>query len=199
MAVVFRHYPLSLYQEPGLTGFEWLWRPFGYVPMLRFFCLSGFLITQGFARRRYDVGSLTDLHCYYVNRILRVVPLYYLSILFCLYLFWPSAQARLDEVAALFWFTGAYKVEGEVVFKHVYWSLPIGVAFFALAPLVYLLCSTCYRYLGLLGSLCLVILGYSWLSVDLFGGLGTLGLRLVSAAYACTCAGWLHRLVCLTG
>ncbi|MDN6856614.1 acyltransferase family protein [Pseudomonas sp. CAN2814] len=170
VAVIFRHYSFSLAEIPGLAGLEWLWRPFGYVPVLLFFCLSGFLITQGFVRRRYDAASPSDLYCYYINRVLRVVPLYYLSILVCLYLYWPSAQARLDEVASLFWFMGAYK-QSDVVFNHVYWSLPVEMLFFLLAPLVYLVCNACYRRLGLLGSLSLVILAYGGFSVELFGGI----------------------------
>lgn len=169
MAVVFRHYPFELASVPGLGGVEWLLRPFGYIPVLLFFCLSGFLITQGFVLRRYDVGSPVEVMHYYRSRALRMLPLYYLSIVLCVAIYWPGPRERLWDVARLFWFTGAYK-QTDVVFNHVYWTLPIEMAFFLLAPWLFLVLDAAYRRLTPLGAWLLVMVAYAAFSLGSFAG-----------------------------
>lgn len=57
IAVVFCHYPFELHHWLPSVGFfasfigsrlDWLFNPFGYIPVLIFFSLSGYLVTLGF-------------------------------------------------------------------------------------------------------------------------------------------------------
>ncbi|MHC5112882.1 MAG: acyltransferase family protein [Planctomycetota bacterium] len=63
-----------------------------------FFVLSGFLITMLLLRDRGEVGASTPglLGRFYVKRVLRIFPLYYLAIA----LYWLKVQASPDPLAA---------------------------------------------------------------------------------------------------
>ncbi|MED5609354.1 acyltransferase [Pseudomonas sp. JH-2] len=167
-AVVLRNYPFEFYTALGTSHLEWLLRPFGYIPVLVFFCLSGFLITQNFILGRYEPGSVLGVWGYYRNRALRVLPLYYFSILACLLIYWPESFYRWDEVLALFGFVGAYKIDGGIIFNHVYWSLPVEVAFFVLAPVLFFFMRWLCLSLGALGALLFIILAYFIYSAIVF-------------------------------
>ncbi|MNZ54096.1 Acyltransferase family protein [compost metagenome] len=166
--VVFRHLPFELSSILSTDILDWALRPFGYIPVLIFFCLSGFLITRNFVDGRYDLSSANGCRDYYVNRALRVIPLYYASIVVCLFVYWPAPANRLGEVAMLFPFVGAYKVEGGVIFNHVYWSLPIEIAFFILAPIVYWLTSRLSAAIGTIRLLILITGSYLTYNAYLF-------------------------------
>ena len=167
-AVVLRHYPFEFYTAPDTSHLEWLLRPFGYIPVLVFFCLSGFLITQNFILGRYEPGSILGVCGYYRNRALRVLPLYYFSILACVLIYWPESFYRWDEVLALFGFFGAYKIDGGIIFNHVYWSLPVEVAFFVLAPVLFLFMRWLCLSLGVFVALLFIILAYFIYSAIVF-------------------------------
>jgi peptidoglycan/LPS O-acetylase OafA/YrhL len=52
----------------------------GFYPMLMFFALSGFLITYQLEVEKVKTGTIRFMH-FYKNRALRILPLFYLSIL----------------------------------------------------------------------------------------------------------------------
>ncbi|WP_275628257.1 acyltransferase [Pseudomonas sp. 273] len=104
----------------------------------------------------------------YRNRALRVLPLYYFSILACVLIYWPESFYRWDETLALFGFVGAYKIDGGIIFNHVYWSLPVEVVFFVLAPVLFFFMRWLCLSLGALGALLFIILAYFIYSAIVF-------------------------------
>jgi peptidoglycan/LPS O-acetylase OafA/YrhL len=147
LAVVFCHLPFELHKCFSANGFlainvgnklDWLLDPFGYIPVLIFFSLSGYLITLGFFTGRHNPTTLQGVITYYRSRVFRILPLYYFSILLCVILYWRVAQHNLWRVAALFVFTENYKPMHGIIFNHVYWTMPVEMLYFLMAPLIYI-------------------------------------------------------------
>ncbi|QEY17328.1 acyltransferase [Cellvibrio sp. KY-GH-1] len=141
IAVVFCHMPFTASSFLGIPENEWLngfFNPFGYIPVLLFFTLSGYLVTLGFVSGRHNAYSVKGIVRYYHSRIFRIIPLYYFSILICVLVFWSAAEDNLLRVINLLWFVENYKPVNGIVFNHVYWTMPIEMLYFFLAPFVYL-------------------------------------------------------------
>lgn len=138
IAVVFCHMPMQLHTLIGVTGFDWVLHPFGYIPVLIFFSMSGYLITLGFLTDRHNPDSLKGLTHYYRSRAFRILPLYYFSIIFCALIFWQQTQEAPLRVLALFSFIENYKPETGIIFNHVYWTMPVEMLYFLSAPLIFL-------------------------------------------------------------
>ncbi len=142
IAVVFCHMPFTASSFLGVSENEWLngfFNPFGYIPVLLFFSLSGYLVTLGFVSGRHNAYSVKGILRYYRSRIFRIIPLYYFSILICVLVFWPAAENNLSRVINLLWFVENYKPVNGIVFNHVYWTMPIEMLYFFMAPFIYLL------------------------------------------------------------
>lgn len=147
LAVVFCHLPFDLHNWFGANRFlstvvgdklDWVFDPFGYIPVLIFFSLSGYLITLGFFTGRHDPASLKGIKVYYRSRALRILPLYYFSIIVCVLLYWSLASQSPWRVAQLFVFIENYKPANGIIFNHVYWTLPVEMLYFLMAPFIYL-------------------------------------------------------------
>jgi len=166
VAVMLRHMPLAL----SLFGvdLEFLVNPFGYIPVVMFFSLSGYLVTKTFFIQRYNVYTLAGLREYYRNRTLRIIPLYYLTIIVCALLYWQRSIQSPFDILSLFAIVGAYKQPGGIIFNHVYWTLPIEILFFLLAPLIFMLLGRLVLIIKWYGLLLLVGLVYVGYSVYLF-------------------------------
>jgi|GEM_PF-2481390 len=146
IAVVFCHYPFELHHWLPSAGFfasfigsrlDWLFNPFGYIPVLIFFSLSGYLVTLGFFSGRHNSTSAGGLKVYYRSRALRILPLYYFSIVACALLYWPLAVQSPLRVAQLFIFVENYKPAHGIIFNHVYWTMPVEMLYFFVAPFIY--------------------------------------------------------------
>lgn len=177
IAVVFCHLPFELHNIfPWGESFignklDWVFDPFGYIPVLIFFSLSGYLITLGFYSNRHDPVSIKGIKSYYRSRILRILPLYYFSILFCVLIYWSIAEKSPLRVAGLFVFVENYKPLNGIVFNHVYWTMPVEMLYFLMAPFIFIALKKAILYInalaafGLLGAIFLVI------AFLVFGGL----------------------------
>lgn len=147
LAVVFCHFPFELHNWFPTNSFlassigdglDWIFNPFGYIPVLIFFSLSGYLITLGFFSGRHDPASLNGIKIYYRSRIFRIFPLYYFSIVLCVFLYWGLALQLPVRVAKLFIFIENYKPTNGIIFNHVYWTMPVEMLYFLTAPFIYL-------------------------------------------------------------
>lgn len=105
----------------------------GSIGVELFFVLSGFLLTMPFFR-----GSPLDLRQFFTNRVLRIVPMYYLAIL-CAAL-WTG---RWDEAwrAALF-LNIDFGTLG--AFSLVWWSLVVEMQFYLVLPIGVALARSAY-------------------------------------------------------
>ncbi len=141
IAVVFCHLPFQANKFLLLPESEWLngfFDPFGYIPVLIFFSLSGYLVSLGFITHRHDAYSIKGISRYYRSRILRIIPLYYFSILFCTLIFWSAAEENAWRVIKLFFFVENYKPAAGIVFNHVYWTMPVEMLYFFFAPILFI-------------------------------------------------------------
>jgi peptidoglycan/LPS O-acetylase OafA/YrhL len=103
-----------------------------------FFGISGYVIAYGFIHRRYALSYL-DLKDFYINRLLRIYPLF-IAISFVSWLTEltfsrrsPLVLSDLSEQLMLLQFNHDYNLNG------VFWTLGIEVHFYLLAPIIILL------------------------------------------------------------
>lgn len=112
---------LPLINVPGRTA-VWL-----------FFGISGYVIAFGFINKRYLFNS-PDLIRFFINRILRIYPLFLLLSLLGWFTIWSNTGVSPivlgDIPSELFGlqFNHAYKLNG------VFWTLGLEVQFYAIAP-----------------------------------------------------------------
>jgi len=103
-----------------------------------FFGISGYVIAYSFIHRRYALSYL-DLKDFYINRLLRIYPLF-IAISFVSWLteliFLRRSQLLLSDLPEQLMFlqvNHSYNLNG------VFWTLGIEVQFYLLAPIIILL------------------------------------------------------------
>ncbi|HBB35121.1 MAG TPA: acyltransferase [Cyanobacteria bacterium UBA8803] len=118
-------------------GYDLSWLLFsdGKVAVWIFFCLSGYLMGKAFYTERYT-GDTLGLIKFWRNRILRIVPLYYFSVLVCILFVDPNFLKTenwgyLIRILTFTSYLGLPTVNG------VLWSLSTEMHFYACVPFIY--------------------------------------------------------------
>ena len=129
-AVLFSHWVPSKFQFDI---------PFGYLGVLLFFVLSGFLITSGLIRSRNAENPQNEIKKFYIRRVLRIFPLYYFVILLAHFNSIPSISDNLIWHATytsnfLYFFNQSWPQVG----SHL-WSLSVEEQFYLFWPFLMLL------------------------------------------------------------
>ncbi len=169
IAIVLRHVPLKWKQVFPGPDLNWLLNPFGYIPVLMFFAISGYLSMKSFCGGRYDPASPKSIADYYRNRFLRIIPLYYFTIIVCIFIYPDRARQNPLDVAKLFLFLMNYEFPRTVIFNVVYWVLPIEMLYYLFAPLIFLLMRQFVLRFGWFAAAVLIISAYAGYSYYLFG------------------------------
>ena len=99
-----------------------------------FFALSGYLLFWPFARRDFGGGGAIDLRRYAVNRALRILPLYYISVAIVLIVQKDGGTLREWVVFAVF--GESFSVDTIASVNGALWSLVVEVHFYLLLPLL---------------------------------------------------------------
>lgn len=158
LAVVF-HHSWSLGTMPRFPGY-WVFEGFGTWGVSLFFMLSGFLLADHFWRGERK----GRLRAFYVRRVFRIVPAYYLNIAI-LFLFFAQHDALFSR-------TGAEQLVSNVTFTQflrpetasnlnvngVLWTLSIEAILYLVMPLLAWLVG---RTFGL-GALALIVVGLGY-------------------------------------
>ncbi|MBD2388000.1 acyltransferase family protein [Cylindrospermum sp. FACHB-282] len=128
-SIIYRGYDLS-----------WLIFSHGWVAVWIFFVLSGYLMGKAFYAERYtaDVPGVIN---FWRNRFVRIVPLYYFSILILTILVYPN-WLKIENwgyLLRLFTFTYEFSVTSQpgMNFNVVFWSLSTEVQFYILVPFIF--------------------------------------------------------------
>jgi peptidoglycan/LPS O-acetylase OafA/YrhL len=147
-----------------------------------FFGISGYVIAYGFLYRRYTF-SMPDLKDFYINRLLRIYPIFILLTGLAWITEWTVTGVSLLELgdipAQIFaiQFNQSYKLNG------VFWTLGIEMQFYLLAPVImFFLISYSVnqsKWAGFVAyTACIVLvifatkkLGWSWDSRNIVGNL----------------------------
>jgi peptidoglycan/LPS O-acetylase OafA/YrhL len=107
--------------------------------MTVFFTLSGYLMGKAFARGRYETNS-QGIKSFYLNRALRILPLYIFAQLFVMILvhpdllFWANWRGLLGMVTFTY-----FSLPGQPGPITALWSLSTEVQYYLIAPFVFLL------------------------------------------------------------
>ena len=110
--------------------------PLGSMGVNLFFVLSGFLITRILLLSKdenKDIGMVSPIKRFYLRRILRIFPIYYLTVLFLFVINFPAAR---ENIVSLLTYTfnvnATWKPVGFLI--HL-WSLSVEEQFYILFPL----------------------------------------------------------------
>lgn len=113
----------------------------GHLGVQVFFVLSGFLISQPFFAAKLKARNTGYIKGYASRRLLKIIPPYYLMILFLMiFYFWRDqdwARAKLG----IPWLVGLpdfVEIPGGFGFNGVFWSLWVEVGFYVLLPLIFI-------------------------------------------------------------
>jgi peptidoglycan/LPS O-acetylase OafA/YrhL len=129
-------------------GRSWLARSFRVLDMGQtgvdlFFVLSGFLITGILLNAK---GSPHFLRNFYMRRVLRILPLYYLVVIGCLVAGWVASQPRYS-FANMWWYLVYLQNVGTTFWPRSiggpghFWSLGVEEHFYLIWPFLILTCA----------------------------------------------------------
>jgi peptidoglycan/LPS O-acetylase OafA/YrhL len=140
---------------------------FGWLGVDLFFVLSGFLITDILLR---TVGSPHYLRNFYMRRVLRIFPLYYLSLIVLLLVLplIPDLKSQFsyysdNQVWLWTYFQNwlfIFKPSGSTEILHHFWSLAVEEQFYLLWPLVILLIRNPKYLLAIISLLLICTFGF---------------------------------------
>lgn len=123
------------------------WVSNGWKGVEVFFAISGFVLALPFAKQYFREGKAVDLKPYYIRRITRLEPPYFLVMFACFAMLWlrrdrmPNFSEYIDSFqASLFYAHNFLWPRGTLpLVNPVTWSLEIEVQFYIVAPLIALL------------------------------------------------------------
>lgn len=111
---------------------------FGSAGVILFFVLSGFLLFMPFAKALLFESNWPSVRLFYVRRMLRILPGYYLSLLAIILLFQPQ-YLQPDHWNQLLLFLTFFMDSSTTTFRQLngpYWTLGIEWWFYMLLPLI---------------------------------------------------------------
>lgn len=106
----------------------------GQFGVFLFFSLSGYLLFWPFAKRDFGGAGPVDLRRYAINRALRILPLYYVSVIVVLLV--QQDRGTLREWVMFLGFAQNYSLDTVSSVNPVLWSLVVEVHFYLLLPLL---------------------------------------------------------------
>src|ERR1700722_8826765 len=130
--------------------------PRGQLGVRPFFVISGFLITRILLRCRLEQDQWRELRVFYCRRVLRIVPLYYVTLA-------VTALVNIRPVRQTLWWHVAYLSNFYHVLRNVpletvvtpYWSLSVEEQFYLIWPCFILFLPRRYLLKAMIATVCL--------------------------------------------
>ena len=123
----------------GTASFEFLISGTAPAAVWGFFILSGYLIGKGFLSGRYTLHR-EGIVAFYRNRLLRILPLYYVVLAACCFFgstgVYAATHAEHHTVTALILFFANLIGPITIASAGVFWSLSTEMQFYTFAPLL---------------------------------------------------------------
>jgi peptidoglycan/LPS O-acetylase OafA/YrhL len=130
--------------------------PRGQLGVRPFFVISGFLITRILLRCRLEEDRWRELRVFYCRRVLRIVPLYYVTLAI-------TALVNIRPVRQTLWWHVAYLSNFYQVLRNAplqsvvtpYWSLSVEEQFYLIWPCLILFLPRRYLLNAMIATVCL--------------------------------------------
>jgi peptidoglycan/LPS O-acetylase OafA/YrhL len=137
----------------------------GWLGVNLFFVLSGFVLYLPLSQDPTSIMTRAAIANFYRRRSLRLLPLFFIAILFCLY-FWPPEPGKMlalliGEITATYWFFPAL---GDIRGDPALWSIVIEIWLSAALPLL-LLFRRSVGFVALIGMLFAATTAYKWIAI----------------------------------
>jgi len=109
--------------------------PSGFAAVFVFFLLSGYTIGLGFASGKYQITP-RSLVKFYINRFIRIAPIYYFALLVCIFYLYREFQFTTEQIVRLFTFTA----QQPYIFLRLFplAILSTEMQFYVVAPLLFI-------------------------------------------------------------
>jgi peptidoglycan/LPS O-acetylase OafA/YrhL len=123
-------------------NFTWLFLGDGIVAVWVFFALSGYLMGKAFYTQRY-IPTIKGLTQFFINRALRILPLYYFAVLVQAIFVYPEVlkPGNWEELFRICTFTYTLPIPlfdiGTYHFNGAFWTLSTEVQFYLIVPFIY--------------------------------------------------------------
>ncbi|MGB3404339.1 MAG: acyltransferase [Microcoleaceae cyanobacterium] len=123
-------------------NFTWLFLGDGIVAVWVFFALSGYLMGKAFYTQRYT-PTVKGLTQFFINRALRILPLYYFAILVQSIFVYPAIlkPGNWEELFRVCTFTYTLPIPlfevGNYNFNGAFWTISTEVHFYLIVPFIY--------------------------------------------------------------
>ena len=175
LAVFGVHFQQIAQFSPGSIGVFDIERALinGNVGVSLFFTLSGFLLSIPFWRAKTGVARQPAIDAYWVRRIVRIVPAYYLCL--TALLVYNGALFDADEVTNVvmhYLFVFNYSNDYFYDFNPPFWTLAVEMQFYVLLPLLFLLVRRVSAAVAWFACVALAIVAYGVQSALLQGVIG---------------------------
>lgn len=147
--------------------------------VLIFFSLSGYLIAGPFLRALVEGRPLPSIRSYFVRRVARIYPAYWIAFAAVLLLLWPPGGVRAYQFPVhLLLLQSSWPVNGEpTAIFFVAWTLGVEMAFYVFVPLAALVLRAVHPGPWRPGTLAAVVLGgavataaWSYISITQLAG-----------------------------
>ncbi len=135
IVVMIGHIELFRNKNFGLSIFDSI--PSGHTAVMMFFVISGFLITYLLTKEKNRYGSIS-LKDFYLRRVLRILPLYYLIILISYFLFENAPDVKTIAFAVGLLPNVSHALECGWAVSPQIWSIGVENLFYIFFPLIML-------------------------------------------------------------
>jgi peptidoglycan/LPS O-acetylase OafA/YrhL len=143
LSVLFFHFRwlsslyISKFPTEGPGAFVTAFFLFGNSGVILFFLLSGFLLFIPFAKALLvEDCKWPSLHRFYLKRVFRIIPAYYIALILLILFFHPAFLSLLQWRAVLKLLTFRMNYELAQQINGVFWTLAIEFQFYLLLPLI---------------------------------------------------------------
>lgn len=111
--------------------------PSGMVALYVFYLLSGYGIGYGFFSGKYTLQT-KSLVSFFINRILRIAPAYYVSLLLCIFVFYPRTSISSADVIRFFTFTANFH-HFNLPYQNLLAVISTEMQFYVVSPLLFVI------------------------------------------------------------
>ncbi len=134
----------------GSIDVSFITSPSGLLMVYIFYLISGYGVGYGFFSKKYSL-SMRSLGYFYINRLVRIVPAYYVCLVVCMVIFYPHVPLSIYDVVRFFTFTANYDY-GSLPYQQLLAIISTEMQFYLVAPFLVFFVKHLLKYVHPIGS-----------------------------------------------
>lgn len=137
IAIIWFHVRPSTWLVLNGINLSFITAPSGTLAVYIFYLLSGYTIGYGFFSGKYTL-SLKSLKSFYINRLLRIAPAYYICIALSIFIFYPNISVTTHDVIRFVTFTANIDYI-TLPYQHLLAIISTEMQFYLVAPFLFMI------------------------------------------------------------